>query len=109
MNVKRNLLVLISVVFLTTQFTSCKSKNASSVDDLAEVLVQFNEQYESTNLEETYVAYELKKKKVVSRPMHIYLFTYNSKKIKQAELIELLKTSELVKEAQPNRNVQIRN
>lgn len=88
---------------------SCKSKHEKFADENVTILVQLHDAESIADLESDFSEYALKMEKVVSRPTQIYLFTFNSKKIKDTELISLLKTSDLVKEAQQNRNVQLRN
>jgi len=88
---------------------SCKSKSSTQVEEVTTVLVQVYDDTSIALLEQNFGKYTLLKEKVVSRPMHIYLFTYDSKKIIEEELIKQLKTSDLVKEAQSNKNVQLRN
>lgn len=108
MLIKNNIFFLITVTSFLIFLNACKNKNIEHSEDTTEVLVQVYEDTAVTILEDTYKVYGLKKVKVVSRPMYIYLFEFNPKKIKQTELIALLKTSDLVKEAQINRNVETR-
>ena len=100
-------LVLIAIV---TTIASCKSRT-SEIDETTTrtVLVQVHDDDSIPILEDAFKEYDLAKEKIVSNPMSIYLFTFNTAKITDLALIKLLKESELVKEAQQNRNVQIRN
>lgn len=89
--------------------TSCKTKDTQTSVTTPSILVQLYDATSVSVLESTYKNYSLEEQKVVSRPMNIFLFTFNSEKITDKALIEELKTSELVKEAQQNRTVQTRN
>jgi len=109
MLIKKRLSILFTAAFVFLCLNACKNKNIGQAEDSSDVLVQVYEDTDLSLLEDTYKAYELQKVEVVSRPMHIYLFKFNSKKIKEIELVKLLKQSDLVKEAQPNRNVELRN
>lgn len=106
---KKKTLLIIIVATLFGINSSCKSKSSTPVEEATSILVQMYDDTAITLLEQNYSEYKLLKEKVVSRPMHIYLFTYDSKKIVEEELIKQLKTSKLVKEAQSNKNVQLRN
>lgn len=88
--------------------SACKTKNTINSNNNTTVLVQLFDDSEVVTLENTYKNYGLQKQKVVSRPMSIYLFNFNSDKIVDTTLIKLLKQSPLVKEAQKNGNVQQR-
>tara|TARA_R100000935_G_scaffold8302_7_gene17550 strand:- start:188684 stop:189031 length:348 start_codon:yes stop_codon:yes gene_type:complete len=108
------LLKRLSILFFTLALffaglSSCKSNQPEPLEKEVSILVQLYEDTAVQTLEDTFVDYTLTKEKVVSRPTKIYLFTFNSKKITDVELIKLLKESSLVKEAQQNRTVQIRN
>lgn len=105
---KKIILVLSAIILCVTSF-SCKSKTSTQTEEPKTILVQVFDDASVALLEENYSEYELRKEKVVSRPMHIFLFTFNTNKIKETELIKQLKTSDLVKEAQSNKNVQSRN
>ncbi len=98
-----------TVLLLITIVVSCKSKDTKQDSEKNTVIVQVYNSEAVTQLEKGYVQYNLKKEKVLSRPMQIFLFTFNSEKILNTELVELLKKSDLVKEAQLNRNVISRN
>ncbi|MEM7087656.1 MAG: hypothetical protein AAF489_15855 [Bacteroidota bacterium] len=102
------ILVFVTTILWGTGF-SCKSKSSTPLEEDKTILIQVYNDTSVAILEQNYSAYELRKEKVVSRPMHIYLFTYNTNKIIETELIKQLKTSDLVKEAQSNKNVQSRN
>ena len=105
---KKIVLILCVTIFCSTSF-SCKSKTSTQAEEATTILVQVYDDASVELLEQNYSEYELRKEKVVSRPMHIFLFTYNTNKIIETELIKQLKTSDLVKEAQSNKNVQSRN
>ena len=69
------------------------------------------------NFKQTYISYfvsefnnyNLAKIEVLSRPLHIYLYSFNEEKIAIDKLIEELKLKSDIKEAQPNRKVSPRN
>lgn len=103
---------LILSICLFTVFSGCKTTKGEPSDTnqkATTVLVQLNNKDSISELEQNFKKYNLGKEKVVSKPMHIYLFTFNTKKITDKALVELLKLSDLVKEAQQNKNVQTRN
>lgn len=88
---------------------SCKNLPNTIDEENSTVLVQMFNDESVPFLEEEFAKYDLLVEKPVSRPTYIYLFKFNSGKIIDSTLIKLLKKSGLVKEAQQNRNVQIRN
>ena len=99
------LLLLFSILVF-----SCKSGQKDMEGKaLPTVLVQMEQEITVLMLEEEFSKYGLQQEKMVSRPMHIYLFTYNAETITENKLIDLLRESPLVKEAQRNKNVQTRN
>ncbi|MDC8004070.1 hypothetical protein POV27_08395 [Aureisphaera galaxeae] len=106
---KKETLFTWTVLLLITVAISCKSKDAAQDSEKNTVIVQLHDSESVVQLEESHTEYSLKKEKVLSRPMHIFLFRFNSEKIQNTELVELLKKSDLVKEAQLNRNVTLRN
>ncbi|MEL6812452.1 MAG: hypothetical protein AAFP76_14060 [Bacteroidota bacterium] len=106
---KKNTVVIVVVLLVVSTVIACKSKSSTSNEEAKTILVQVFEDASVELLEQDYSAYELRKEKVVSRPMRIYLFTYNTQKIEEKELISQLKTSQWVQEAQSNKNVQTRN
>ncbi len=87
--------------------TSCKSSQPEI--NQTTLLIQLYEDSAVQVLENNFKDYKLAKEKIVSRPTKIYLFTFDSQKITDTELIKLLKASDLVKEAQQNRTIQTRN
>ncbi len=97
---------IIPLSFLTF---SCKSNPSTLDGEVPTILVQMFDDASVSALEENYAMYGLHYKKVVSKPMHIYIFEFSTEKITAIELIELLKKSDLVKETQQNRNVKLRN
>lgn len=105
---KPNIHILLTAAVLVF-FNSCKSNKTEKVQDDATLLVQLKDVKSINTLEKEFVAYELTRIKLVSRPMFIYLVSYSTDKIDEEELIGLLKNSSLVKEAQPNREVNTRN
>ncbi|MBX2826912.1 MAG: hypothetical protein KTR22_02040 [Flavobacteriaceae bacterium] len=98
-----------TVLLVMAVFISCKSNDSVQNSEKNTVIVQLHDSDAVGSLEEQHETYNLKKEKVLSRPMQIFLFTFDSEKIKNTELVELLKQSDLVKEAQLNRNVTLRN
>tara|TARA_B100001146_G_scaffold222761_1_gene235832 strand:- start:42910 stop:43242 length:333 start_codon:yes stop_codon:yes gene_type:complete len=98
--------ILYVILFLS--LFSCKSKQDKS-DPVVTVLVRLEEKATVAALENDFSEYNLAFEKLVSRPTNIYLFSYDQRKITIARLLQELKASELVKEAQENRNVQTRN
>lgn len=93
---------------LTILFVSCKSETKVIAPKTDTVLLQLYSDSASINLEREFSRYALKQEKVVSRPMNIYLFAFDSSKIADTSLIKVLKQSKLVKEAQQNREVTTR-
>ena len=89
---------------------SCKG---SSTEELSEeqttVIVQLKEAGTSEALEKEFKSYGLKEKKVLSRPLYIVLYTFNTEKTTNVALVKLLKQSPLVKEAELNSSVELRN
>ena len=98
-------LLLWSFIFVI----SCKSNEVKNETSSGELLIQVYEERAVDDLEEAFKSYDLKKMRVVSRPVYIYLFSFNTQSIDQEELLVLVKESTLVKEAQTNKSVQIRN
>lgn len=103
------MILRLAILFCMVTISSCKTPSETGDYATEEVLVQLNDGAVVTGLEEAFETYQLRNQKVVSRPMNIHLFTFNSEKISQSELIQQLKSSALVKEAQPNNDVQLRN
>lgn len=96
------------VVLFTVTVVGCKSGEKSSTAVKNNLLVQLTDVAVVSALEADFKQYELYSTKVVSRPVHIFLFEYNATTISEEKLIALLKQSEYVKEAQPNRAIQLR-
>lgn len=90
-------------------FTACKSSHTEEHLATSEVLIQLTENTLPEKVEKEFVAYELSNLKTVSRPMHIFLFSYNTNKIEEKDLLKLLKQSNWIKEAQSNKDLQTRN
>lgn len=88
---------------------SCKPAKQTSEASTEEVIIQFYDNQQLTKVTEDFKAFDLVKLKTVSKPLFIYLFQFNNKKIALDSLIKQLKTSPYIKQAQPNRNIQIRN
>lgn len=105
---KHHLLIILGVFFI--YFSSCKNKNAVLIaQEDNSVIVKIKENTSTDSLEINFKFYDLKKEKILSKPLNIYLFTFNNKKIINKDLVILLKKSRLVEEAQLNRNVEQRN
>jgi len=92
---------------------NCKPKISRTIDAQGTVIVQFEEDSFFEELSNDIVSefndYELTKIKVLSRPLHIFLYSFNKEKISIDKLIEELKLKSNIKEAQPNRKVKPRN
>lgn len=89
---------------------ACISAGAdSAIEKGTTVIVQLTDDATSEKLETEFKTYRLKQREVLSRPLKIVLFDFDHKKIEDTDLVTLLKKSALVKEAQPNREVQPRN
>ena len=88
---------------------SCKSKPIIETKQEKTLLVQVDHDSIVPILETSFKAYGLRKHKVVSRPIKIFLFEYNEEKISEEALISELKASPHVIVAQKNRDVQLRN
>ncbi|GAB5399391.1 MAG: hypothetical protein Aureis2KO_09760 [Aureisphaera sp.] len=106
---RKETLVKWTALLLVVLITSCKSHDSTQDGEENTVIVQLHDNNAIAELENDFSEYNLKNKKVLSRPMQIFLFTFNSKKIESADLVELLKESNFVKDAQLNRNVTQRN
>ena len=100
---------LLASILLVYTLSSCKSKSETLEGNDQTVLVQLHDLNTVDSLEDAFGQYQLKQDRLISRPMQIILFSFNSEKIQDTTLIRLLKTSELVKEAQQNRDVKLRN
>ena len=96
-------------LLLTVAILSCKSKSETLPGENDTVLVQLHNLEATDSLVKAFEEYQLVENRLVSRPMQIVLFSFNSRKIKDTTLIRMLKSSKLVKEAQQNRDVQLRN
>lgn len=105
-NYRKTSLTTTVFVFVILVFFSCRTKQEIKSK---EVLVQLFNDTSVVSLEKRFSKYHLKKQKVVSRPMYIFLFSYHSEKIQENAMIDSLKASAFVKEAQSNKDVQIRN
>lgn len=92
---------------------NCKPKISRTIDSQSTVIVQFEEDsfFEelSNDIVSEFNIYELTKIKVLSRPLHIFLYSFNKEKVSIDKLIEELKLKPNIKEAQPNRKVSPRN
>ena len=108
MNGRNTFIILFCTTLLCTAF-GCQPRTSKAVTNESEVLVQLVPEAAVSDLELAFKRYALKEKKIVSRPMLIYLFSYDLNTIRQTELIKKLKGSPLVTEAQSNQNVQLRN
>ncbi|MDC7996207.1 hypothetical protein [Altibacter sp. HG106] len=97
------------IFILAFSLQNCKSKSDMEAPTTATVLVQCVGAGNEKLLEENFKAFDLKFERIVSRPALIYLFSFNQKKITTSNLIEQLKASDLVKEAQENKEIQPRN
>jgi len=105
---KNSGLGLLIVVFLSvTALVSCKTKIDTNTNN-SNVLVQVHDDDSVAILENEFLVHKLKKEKVVSRPIKIYLFTFDAATTSDIKLVELLKKSPLVKEAQRNQKVESR-
>ncbi len=103
----RQLLFIISS-FLVLLVTSCKTHD-TPIQEKNSIIIQLTDNAPIDTLETIFKKYDLKKQKLVSRPLHIYLYTFNPKKIENQALIIRLKKLPFVKEAQKNRTVKNRN
>ncbi len=98
------LLLLISMV------SSCKVKPSELPESSYQtVLVDLKDNITPEKLEEEFKIYSLQNKKIISKPLNIFLFTFNENKITAAELVEALRTSKNVNNAQTNKEVNNRN
>jgi hypothetical protein len=105
---KHYLLIILGVFFIYS--SSCKNKNVVLIpQEDNTVIVKIKENASTDSLEISFNSYDLKKEKILSGPLNIYLFTFNKKKITNKDLVLFLKESPLVEEAQLNRNVNQRN
>lgn len=105
---KKKYSIAVAIIVLCITF-SCKSNIESANNEDTTILVQLYDANSLEKLVQEFDVYNLQKQKLVSRPMNIFLFSFNSEKIAPTELIGLLKESDLVKEAQKNKKVELRN
>lgn len=109
-SIPKKIFIGITLVILCVVVTSCKGTSTEvKSEEETTVIVQLKEEGTESALENEFATYGLEKKKVLSRPLFIFLFTFDTQKTTNTELVELLKKSPLVKEAQLNRNVELRN
>ncbi len=101
-------LIVPFLIVLIALCTGCKGHDVSNKVEGRTVLVQLYSDSTRGKLENQFAQYALKEQKKVSRPMNIYLFTFDTAKVSDTTLVRLLKESSLVKEAQTNKEVIIR-
>jgi hypothetical protein len=102
-----NPLVLLLIIIM---IQSCKVKPSESLEPTKQtVLVDLKDNVTPEKLEAEFKVYGLQNKKLISRPLNIFSFTFNEKKITATELIKALRISENVTNAQTNKEVNIRN
>lgn len=87
---------------------SCKSKEPSRTSPQATVLIQLHDENTIAELEEDFMRFALKREKIVSRPMNIHLFKFDANKVADTTLVDFLRQSSLVKEAQTNKEITTR-
>ena len=107
----RNSIYNFLVLFLfVSMIQSCKV-NSSELPEPSNqtVLVDLKDDIIPEQLEEEFKVYNLRNKKSISKPLNIFLFTFNQKKITAAELVEELRISQNVENAQTNKEVNNRN
>jgi len=106
----RTLFYFLVVVFFCNPLISCKSKASNGLTEQGTtVIIKLAENATTEALEIAFKPYHLKKEKVLSRPLYIFLFTFDTNTTNDKDLVTLLKKSPLVDEAQLNRNVELRN
>ncbi len=89
---------------------SCKvNSSESSESNYQSVLVDLKDNISPEKIETEFKVYNLQNKKLISKPLNIFLFTFNEKKITATELVEALRISENVDNAQTNKEVNNRN
>jgi hypothetical protein len=102
-----NSLALLLIIIIVQ---SCKVKPSESFESSKQtVLVDLKDSVSPEKLEAEFKAYNLQNKKPVSKPLNIFLFTFNEKKITANELVAALLISENVDNAQTNKKVNTRN
>lgn len=107
---KNKLKFLVPLVLLLWCIVACKTKTEKQVpSEEHTVLIQLTENATPDALEKDFHTVDLQQKKSIGNNMRIYLFTFNSQKIKLKQLLEQLRASELVLEAQANQSVSNRN
>jgi len=105
-NIKKASLVLLTLVLCF----ACKTKTETQIpSEEHTVLVQLSETATPEALVVQFKSADLQQIKRISKTMRIYLFTFNSQKVALEALIDQLKESELVTEAQANQQVSNRN
>ena len=113
MRVKSKNTIYIFLLIFSILQVSCKQKTSQTLEATSTVIVQFEDANFSEKLSNDIVSefnnYNLAKIEVLSRPLHIYLYSFNEEKIAIDKLIEKLKLKSDIKEAQPNRKVSPRN
>jgi len=108
----KNTIFIFLLIFSLLQI-NCKTETSQTLYSPSTVIVQFEEDSFFEELSDDIISefnnYELAKLKVLSSPLHIYLYSFNKEKISIDKLIEELKLKSNIKEAQPNRKVSPRN
>ena len=109
----KNNIMKASFVLLTLTLLlcfACKTKTETQTPSEEDtVLVQLSETATPEALVVQFKSVDLQQLKLISKTMRIYLFTFNSQKVALEALIDQLKESELVDEAQTNKTVSNRN
>jgi len=101
-------LVIFFIFIIVVQ--SCKVNSSESPkSNYQTVIVDLKDNITPEKLETEFKVYQLQNKKLISKPLNIFLFTFNEKKITATELVEVLRISENVDNAQTNKEVDNRN
>lgn len=99
------LLLLCAILIQSCKVNSSESSESSNQT----IIVDLKDDIIPETLEEEFKAYKLLNKKVISKPLNIFLFTFNEKKITATDLVEALRISKNVDNAQTNKEVNNRN
>lgn len=74
-----------------------------------ELLIQLKKNTDISLIEEAFKGYELKSIKLISKHLNIWLVSYNAQHITAQELLLQIKSNSLVKDAQTNKKMELRN
>ncbi len=98
-------LILFSIIAQSCKVNTSENTTSSNQS----VLVDIKDNLNPEVLEIEFKEYKLQNKKIISKPLNIYLFFFDETTISAAELIKILNSSQNVEIAQSNKKVKNRN